>query len=423
MSRPVPGRNYTVRDGDTLSIIAGIAYGDITLYPLIFNANQSVLRSSDPNLVFPGEILVIPERPEINSLREDLLNNQFSGTGFRVEIGGREIPVISGSITRTLDTAADAWTATIAWQPGEDLEIDRVTRPYGYEKSKAYIDDKELVTGPLFTVQHSLDSSGSSKNLVGYSATVSIVDSHIKPEQLESNNISLMARAEQLLQPYGLRVFSENDADVEAIFDRVVANKNDTIFEHLRKLAKERQILVSCTPRGNLLFTRANLSAPPVGTIEESTVSSSLKYTSTFDGRKRFSTYRVICQTPNKREKKVAISRDQNVPIQRFRNLEVQNSSTGNIQNIADWERSKQFSQALNIPFPVPSWYDPGGVLWEPGTQLIVTSKTLGTPRGYSFLIRQVQYNFSASGEDAVLTLVPPETYTGGIIDEPWAET
>jgi len=419
MSKPTPGSNYTVVKGDSLTKIAEIAYGDLNLYTLIFNANQSTLKSSDPNRVYPGEVLIIPERPDVKNIRDSLLSEQDKGEGFRIEVGGREIPVVSGTIIRTMDTAADAWTAQIAWEPGEDLELDRVTRPYGYEKSKAFIDGKELVTGPLFTVKHILDSN-SRKELVGYSATVSIVDSNLRPNQYEQNNVSLRERAEVLLEPYGLRVFSENGADVDTKFDRVVAKSGDKIFDHLRKIAKEKQVLISSTPKGNLLFTRANLSLAPVGVIEEASTSSSLSYTATFDGRKRFSNYRVTCQTPKKSEKKVGISRDKNVPIQRYTNISSSNTTSGSIQKIADWERSKSFSEALKIPFPVPSWYAPNNELWEPGTTLIVKSRTLGVPDGYKFLIKQVEFKFAADGENAALVLVPPETYTGEEINEPW---
>ncbi len=420
MANPIPGQNYTAQKGDTLSKIAEIAYGDLNLYTLIFSANQTTLKSTDPNFIYPGEVLIIPERPDVKEIKDDLLSRLEKGDGFRIEIGGREIPVVSGSIIRTMDTASDAWTATIAWEPGDDLEIDRVTRPYGYEKSKAFIDNKEMVTGPLFTVKHVLDQSGSRKELVGYSATVSIVDSHLRPDQYEQNNVSLKERAEVLLKSYGLRVFAENGADVDTKFDRVVAKSSDKIFDHLRNLAKEKQVLVSSTPKGNLLFTKTNLTDPPVGVIEEATVNSSLSYVSIFDGRKRFSIYRVTCQTPKKKEKKVGISRDKNVPIQRYKNVSTSNTSAGSIQKISDWERSKTFADALKIPFPVPSWYDPDGKLWEPGTTLIVKSKTLGVPDGYKFLIKQAEFKFAANGEDAVLTLIPPETYTGEEIKEPW---
>ena len=49
---------YTVVSGDTLSKIAKHYYGDATLWPRIFEANRDVL--SDPNRIFPGQVLRIP---------------------------------------------------------------------------------------------------------------------------------------------------------------------------------------------------------------------------------------------------------------------------------------------------------------------------------------------------------------------------
>lgn len=48
---------YTVQPGDTLSSIATAQYGSPTFQP-IFRANADVL--TDPNLIFPGQVLRIP---------------------------------------------------------------------------------------------------------------------------------------------------------------------------------------------------------------------------------------------------------------------------------------------------------------------------------------------------------------------------
>ena len=50
---------YTVEGGDTLSAIARRFYGDGNLYRRIFEANRDQI--SDPNLIFPGQILRIPQ--------------------------------------------------------------------------------------------------------------------------------------------------------------------------------------------------------------------------------------------------------------------------------------------------------------------------------------------------------------------------
>jgi len=53
---------YSVKPGDTLSGIAKTFYGDASRYPVIFEANRPML--SDPNRIFPGQVLRIPP-PEV----------------------------------------------------------------------------------------------------------------------------------------------------------------------------------------------------------------------------------------------------------------------------------------------------------------------------------------------------------------------
>lgn len=51
---------YTVKPGDSLSKIAKSAYDDAGKYMTIFEANKDQLK--DPNLIQPGQKLVIPNR-------------------------------------------------------------------------------------------------------------------------------------------------------------------------------------------------------------------------------------------------------------------------------------------------------------------------------------------------------------------------
>lgn len=50
---------YEVKKGDSLSKIAKALYGDAMKYPLIFEANKPMLK--DPNLIYPGQVLRIPQ--------------------------------------------------------------------------------------------------------------------------------------------------------------------------------------------------------------------------------------------------------------------------------------------------------------------------------------------------------------------------
>jgi nucleoid-associated protein YgaU len=50
---------YTVVSGDTLSAIAQHFYGSAAQVPRLFEANRD--RISDPNLIFPGQVLRVPQ--------------------------------------------------------------------------------------------------------------------------------------------------------------------------------------------------------------------------------------------------------------------------------------------------------------------------------------------------------------------------
>jgi nucleoid-associated protein YgaU len=52
-------QTYTVVSGDSLSKIAKQIYGKASLWKTIYEANQDQIK--DPDLIFPGQMLRIPE--------------------------------------------------------------------------------------------------------------------------------------------------------------------------------------------------------------------------------------------------------------------------------------------------------------------------------------------------------------------------
>lgn len=57
-------RTHTVAPGDTLSKIAQQVYGRADRWPLIFDANRATI--SDPDRIYPGQVLVLPEPPAMH---------------------------------------------------------------------------------------------------------------------------------------------------------------------------------------------------------------------------------------------------------------------------------------------------------------------------------------------------------------------
>ena len=56
---PPPQKTYTVVPGDCLWKIANRFYGSGAKYPIIYEANKTII-GSDPNKIYPGQVFIIP---------------------------------------------------------------------------------------------------------------------------------------------------------------------------------------------------------------------------------------------------------------------------------------------------------------------------------------------------------------------------
>ncbi len=416
MNRPIAGQPYTVVKGDTLIGIAKAAYGDGGKFKLIWKANQSNLRGATPNEIFPGEVLNLPKDPTTEALKKSILGATIPGKDqddFTLVIDGVEFPAIAGTVLDSLDNAAIGFTAKLFYDV-EDDRLAEILKPYSYTPAAVYLGGELAVDGFIYTITNRLDDSGLVKELEGWSPTADIIDSTIKPPY-EAAKITLEERARDLCEPHGIKVVFELPDDPK--FDRVTAEAEDTVFDHLAELATQRAGLLTSTPAGELLFTQAATGAP-VGTIEEGRP----PYTSmeiAWDGRARWAAYRAIGQSPKKKTK-IAISKDPEVPRPRFLTFSADDTTTGGIQKAADWRRSKVIADALVIDFPVNSWYAPNGERWKKNTLLTVISPSMHLADGFDFLIKAVESSFSDTGTPAKLSLVPPQVYTGEEIAVGW---
>lgn len=414
MSKPIPGKQYAIVDEDTLSQVSRRAYGSAGYWPVIWRANQSRLRSGNPDLIYPGEIVFIPEIPELKAQDRPLARKDADELS--IVIDGLEIKSYSSRVMLTMDTASDGWTTSLQWNPGEDPALDSRLLPYAYPPAKVYIGGELLISGYLYNVASSLSGEGTIKELAGWSRTADLIDSTLRPPY-EENSVTLQQRAEKLVRPHGIKAVF--DTPPGGVFDRVTANESDTIFDHLKKLAKERGILISSTPEGNLLFTSANVRGASIATIEEGSPLVR-DFKAEFNGRERFNTYRAINTTPFGNNE--GISKDNRVPRSRIKTFRVEESMAGEIETAARWERNKTLADALTVPVPVVGWLNPRtGKIWKPNQKITVISPSIHVPKGFDFLIRSVEFEETKNEKTATLNIIPPQVYTKGEITEPWA--
>jgi prophage tail gpP-like protein len=339
-------------------------------------------------------------------------------------IENREIVVESSRLLKTMDTCAFAYTATMPWIPGLDPDIDDKTRPYGYQEAEIYIAGKSVMKGILYNVTHAKEETRIYKNLEIYSKTADVIDSSVR-FPFEENNVDFYERCLSMMnstvsqRQFDIDVVIDDGVDVGGKFARVSAEQTDNLFEHLRDLASQRGLLLSCTPGGDLLITRAKTGSAPVGTITDITGIVE-KYEAEFNGRERFKFYEAISSSSRSdRTKRKSQASDLVVTRPRFLTFNATQSLPGEGLNAALWRRNKSAADALSIPLPTNTWYAPNGTLWDKNTTLNLQDEII-SENGFTFLINQVEFVYEENGTTANLQLIPPSLYTTGEIKEPW---
>lgn len=411
-------KQIEITEDTTLEDISTQMFGDSSHTPWIWGANASRATSK----VVAGEFLIIPgEAPA------DMLVGKDKDE-MTIQVDGLELQIVSARIIRTMDTGTSGWTCKIPWTPGLDPALDKATRPYGYTRAAAYIGGELLVSGILYVTEPEMTDTGMAKVLTGFSFTADAVDSSWQPPY-EYGGATLEQLASIRIPTLGVKTVVETDTG--GPFKLATAHESDTIFAFLSKLATERGLLLGDTPQGDLLIHRAKTDGEPVGTIEE-TLPMAVGWKVKYDGRKRFSVYK--CITPSGTAtaeplwgaattvpiKPTTVSEpDPQVTRPRFLTFRADDATPGNVKDAARWRKNKQYVESLTTPLPVEGWYAPNGELWRENTLVTVVSGVLGVPKGFTFLIRSVEFLLEDK-RTTMLQLIPPQAYTKKDIGNVW---
>ena len=356
----------------------------------------------------------------------------------RVMISG--VPVIfpDFSLSLSMDTAADEWKGKIVVKP----EHAGICRPFGYDPTTVHIDDELMFTGIVYTVDPELEARGHTKALNAYTLTADAVDSSFKPPY-EFNGSTLEQIATKLLAPLGIKaVFvtdtggpfdaaGDSEESIPGIsegggaMERATASAGETIFGFLSRLAAQRGILVGNTPEGNMLFSRADLTSPPVGVLSEGQPGCE-RWAASYNGRLRFRNY--VSMSQNKgglfeledTAPAYSVAVDEHVLRPRTRVFQNNETTDGDVRNSVEWQRSRAIADAMSCTLPVSSWYAPNGKIWRPNTRVTIVSEALCIPKGYDLLIKAVTLNEEKHKKHASIHLTLPHAYTGEPLEDPW---
>ena len=415
LTTPTQGKRYKVVSDDRITFIA--AKAGITP-SLIIDANAFLIprRESREKLptIFPGDILQIPvdqvsERPKRKQKEKIRFKKK---TDFTLVIDGYEIPVESGKFTRTMNTLANEFEATIAWVRGADPVLDKKTKIGSDPDCQLYLGEDLVLDGYIPNITQ-IGGMKPVKRFIGFSKTVHLVDTMLRPPYSKSN-ISLEQRCQDLAFPFGVDVVVSDAAknSINGQFKRVSGKPDQKAFDHLLKLARQRGALLRDDKFGNLLIDVAKTSGDSIGIIKETPGG---RATETFqfqiDNRKRFQTYRAIGQTP-KSNTNSGIIKDDSISQPRLATFQADEADSGDLNKSAIWRKNKTIADAYSAPIPVADWYtSETQILWPVNEIITVESDTMEIPEGKQLLIQKVEFIFGDK-ISAILHPVPLFAYS-----------
>lgn len=155
-----------------------------------------------------------------------------------------------------------------------------------------------LLTGMILSQKFSGKNTRQYATISGYSLPGVLEDCEIPTSlyPLQSDGLSLKQIAEKLLNPFNLKMKIDESVSskMNSSFDTSVAKESQNIKSYLSSLASQKNIVLTHTEKGELLFTSAKTNMKPIAHFGEDIPATDMDLS--FDGQKMHSHITVLKQ-------------------------------------------------------------------------------------------------------------------------------
>lgn len=210
-----------------------------------------------------------------------------------------------------------------------------------------------------------------------------------------------------------------------AAFPRVRLEPNQKVFEFLTKLAKQRGVLITDSPTGDLVFQRATYTGRPVAHFEEG-VAPLVAIKPNFNPSEYYS--HVTAIVSKKRGQKAGRFTVRNPfladdGITRPHSFDATDCQVGSGPQIAADFMSRMFGNAVSWEIELPTFVDPQGEYFRPNTTITVRAPSAMIYQKSELLIREVTKRQTADSTSCTLVVCLPSAFSGIMpATLPWLE-
>lgn len=180
----------------------------------------------------------------------------------------------SFNMTLKYDAIASAFSFNVYFNP-ENPDHKELMQPGAYNSCEVIHNGETLIKGVIISQTFNNSPVKQLSALGGYSFTGVLEDCEIPTSiyPLQSDGLTLKEIAEKIIKPFGLSMVIDSAVEKEMgeVYDVSKAKVTQSCKAYLSELAAQKNVIISHTAKGSLLFTKAKTNQKPFLNFPEAT--------------------------------------------------------------------------------------------------------------------------------------------------------
>lgn len=322
----------------------------------------------------------------------------------------------SYSVNLHYNTVASTFNFSIYFDP-ENPTHKRLLKPLTYKTCTVEHKGELLITG---TILSHIFIDAPVRQLIsisGYSLPGVLEDCEIPTNMtLQTTGLSTLQIAQKLAKPFGIKVVADTKVanEVAVAHRSSTANRDESIRAYLSSITSQKNIILSHTPEGALLFTRANTVQDPIINFNRGVPGTEISLS--IDGQDMHSSITVVKQADvdggNAGQYTV-----NNPFVGAYRpTVKVQSSGNDNSTEKAAKNALARELKSIQLNVEVDRWEaSPTAKVFRPNQMITVENPTIYLYNQIRWFIDSVSLQKDEKKETASLQCVLPCVYDGSV--------
>jgi prophage tail gpP-like protein len=253
-------KTHTVASGDTLGAISIRHLGTFSKWRKIVDANPQLpgrkTAIDGSPLIFPGDVLIIPEEITEKTARPDAVQTIDLSGGEQdasIIIDGKKFTGFTGYEINLSCDSFDTFSLEAPYNIALK-DIKDAVMPFSFKACSVYYFGDLLFNGYLLTPEPQLQDSAATITLQGYPLCGVLNDCTVPPSKYPAQygNITLKDIADPIADVYGIKIeYKSGPGDP---FNEVTMEPTEKVLSFFLKLAQQRKFLFTNDENGRLVF-------------------------------------------------------------------------------------------------------------------------------------------------------------------------